>query len=79
MEAALRRRYAPPPARPRPAPRPAPATTPRRLRVAEPFDLTNAARSVYDPDTFERIVSTFRDSYRRLSAGLRLGDAWPQR
>lgn len=49
------------------------------LCVEEPFDLTNAARSVYDPDTFERIVSTFRDSYRRLSAGLRLGDAWPQR
>lgn len=44
----------------------------------EPFDLTNTARSVYDPETFEKIVATFRDSYARLAAGLRLADAWPQ-
>ncbi|XP_047532411.1 poly(A) RNA polymerase gld-2 homolog A-like isoform X1 [Vanessa atalanta] len=49
------------------------------LCVEEPFDLTNTARSVYDPETFEKIVTTFRESYARLSAGLRLQDAWPQR
>ncbi|CAH0588239.1 unnamed protein product [Chrysodeixis includens] len=49
------------------------------LCVEEPFDLTNTARSVYDPETFEKIVNTFRESYKRLAAGLRLGDAWPQR
>ncbi|KAJ0174933.1 hypothetical protein K1T71_009074 [Dendrolimus kikuchii] len=49
------------------------------LCVEEPFDLTNTARSVYDPDTFEKIVRTFRESYKRLSLGLRLADAWPQR
>ncbi|OWR51040.1 poly(A) RNA polymerase gld-2 homolog A-like isoform X1 [Danaus plexippus] len=49
------------------------------LCVEEPFDLTNTARSVYDPETFEQIVSTFRSSYTRLARGLRLRDAWPQR
>ncbi|XP_075979319.1 poly(A) RNA polymerase gld-2 homolog A-like [Anticarsia gemmatalis] len=49
------------------------------LCVEEPFDLTNTARSVYDPDTFDKIVATFRDSYTRLASGLRLADAWPQR
>ncbi|XP_063830177.1 poly(A) RNA polymerase gld-2 homolog A-like [Ostrinia nubilalis] len=48
------------------------------LCVEEPFDLTNTARSVYDPETFEKIVNTFRDSYTRLASGLRLADAWPQ-
>ncbi|XP_059048004.1 poly(A) RNA polymerase gld-2 homolog A-like [Achroia grisella] len=47
------------------------------LCVEEPFDLSNTARSVYDPESFERIVSTFRDSHRRLAAGLRLHRAWP--
>ncbi|XP_013169960.1 PREDICTED: poly(A) RNA polymerase gld-2 homolog A-like [Papilio xuthus] len=47
------------------------------LCVEEPFDLSNTARSVYDPDMFEKIVSTFRESYKRLSAGMRLADAWP--
>ncbi|VVC98770.1 unnamed protein product [Leptidea sinapis] len=46
-------------------------------KTGEPFDLSNTARSVYDPDTFEKIVVAFRDSYRRLAAGLRLSDAWP--
>ncbi|XP_026740159.1 cullin-2-like [Trichoplusia ni] len=41
-------------------------------RKQEPFDLTNTARSVYDPETFEKIVNTFRESYKRLAAGLRL-------
>ncbi|XP_072938177.1 poly(A) RNA polymerase gld-2 homolog A-like [Epargyreus clarus] len=47
------------------------------LCVEEPFDLSNTARSVYDPETFEKIVSTFRESYKRLAAGMRLADAWP--
>ncbi|XP_050679392.1 poly(A) RNA polymerase gld-2 homolog A-like [Leptidea sinapis] len=49
----------------------------KHICVEEPFDLSNTARSVYDPDTFEKIVVAFRDSYRRLAAGLRLSDAWP--
>jgi hypothetical protein len=32
----------------------------------EPFDLTNTARSVYDPDAFDRIQRTFSKSYRIL-------------
>ncbi|CAK1580771.1 unnamed protein product [Parnassius mnemosyne] len=47
------------------------------LCVEEPFDLTNTAHSVYDPETFEKIVNTFKESYKRLAAGLRLADAWP--
>lgn len=48
------------------------------LCVEEPFDLTNTARSVYDPDEFERIVRTFRLAHQRLAASRRLADAWPQ-
>lgn len=44
---------------------------------AEPFDLTNTARSVYDPETFSRIVETFRSSHARLAASPRLASAWP--
>lgn len=47
------------------------------LCVEEPFDLTNTARSVYDPDEFERIVRTFRLAHQRLAASRRLADAWP--
>ncbi|XP_052748030.1 poly(A) RNA polymerase gld-2 homolog B-like isoform X4 [Galleria mellonella] len=57
-----------------PLPRPRPW---KLLCVEEPFDLSNTARSVYDPETFEKIVATFRSSYQRLAAGLRLADAWP--
>ncbi|XP_060804391.1 poly(A) RNA polymerase gld-2 homolog B [Amyelois transitella] len=49
------------------------------LSVEEPFDLSNTARSVYDPETFSKIVTAFKDSHRRLAAGLRLADAWPER
>ncbi|XP_020712232.2 poly(A) RNA polymerase gld-2 homolog A-like isoform X2 [Athalia rosae] len=36
------------------------------LCIEEPFDLTNTARSVYDPDVFERIKQVFRRSYYTL-------------
>lgn len=58
----------------RPVPRPA-----SLICVEEPFDLSNTARSVYDPETFDKIVSTFRESAARLATGLRLRDAWPAR
>ncbi|CAH4020770.1 unnamed protein product [Pieris brassicae] len=50
----------------------------KHICVEEPFDLTNTARSVYDPETFEKIVKAFRDSHRRLAPRPRLAEAWPQ-
>lgn len=38
------------------------------LCIEEPFDLTNTARSVYDPDTFDRIRAIFLASYSRLNS-----------
>lgn len=38
------------------------------LCIEEPFDLTNTARSVYDPDTFDRIRAIFLASYSRLDS-----------
>ena len=36
------------------------------IYFSEPFDQTNTARSVYDPEVFERIKQVFRLSYERL-------------
>uniref|UniRef100_A0A1B6CDZ4 Uncharacterized protein n=1 Tax=Clastoptera arizonana TaxID=38151 RepID=A0A1B6CDZ4_9HEMI len=36
------------------------------LCIEEPFDQTNTARSVYNPDSFERIRTVFRVSFQRL-------------
>ncbi|XP_015599027.1 poly(A) RNA polymerase gld-2 homolog A isoform X3 [Cephus cinctus] len=36
------------------------------LCIEEPFDLTNTARSVYDPDVFSRIKRVFARSYQKL-------------
>jgi len=40
--------------------------------IEEPFELTNTARSVYDPHIFERIKRVFRLSYRKVTASGRL-------
>ncbi|BFF91834.1 poly(A) RNA polymerase gld-2 homolog A [Drosophila madeirensis] len=38
------------------------------LCIEEPFDQTNTARSVYDPDTFERVRAIFLCSFNRLES-----------
>ncbi|XP_043460868.1 poly(A) RNA polymerase gld-2 homolog A-like isoform X1 [Leptopilina heterotoma] len=46
------------------------------LCIEEPFDLTNTARSVYDPEVFERIKQIFRVSYQRLNETLQLSSVF---
>lgn len=36
------------------------------LNVLEPFDFTNTARSVYDPNAFQMIKEIFKQTYQRL-------------
>jgi hypothetical protein len=36
------------------------------FQSVEPFDRTNTARSVYDRDTFEKILGIFAASWKRL-------------
>lgn len=38
----------------------------KHLCIEEPFDLTNTARSVYDPDIFEHVKVIFYQSFKRL-------------
>lgn len=54
------------------------------LCIEEPFDLTNTARSVYDPDVFARIKAIFARTYERLkrtrdlaSIFTKLDNGWP--
>ncbi|XP_043486716.1 poly(A) RNA polymerase gld-2 homolog A-like isoform X1 [Polistes fuscatus] len=42
------------------------------LCIEEPFDLTNTARSVYDPDVFARIKLIFDCTYQKLKEGYNL-------
>jgi len=42
------------------------------LCIEEPFDRTNTARSVYDRDTFDKILGIFNLSYQRLLASRNL-------
>lgn len=42
------------------------------LSRIEPFDRTNTARSVYDRDTFDKILGVFEISYERLQASRNL-------
>lgn len=37
------------------------------LCIEEPFDLTNTARSVYDPEVFQQVKSVFVSSYNKLN------------
>ncbi len=37
------------------------------IRLSEPFDRTNTARSVYDPAAFQKIVDVFRQSAAKIS------------
>lgn len=41
--------------------------------VAEPFELTNTARSVYDPGAFERVKAVFVQSWLKLQSDRNLG------
>jgi len=43
------------------------------LCIEEPYDRTNTARSVYDKNIFERIISIFEICWQRLDASQDLG------
>jgi len=46
------------------------------LCIEEPFEHTNTARSVYDPDVFARIKEVFKQSTMRLKATQQLSSVF---
>ncbi|KYN01539.1 Poly(A) RNA polymerase gld-2 like protein A [Cyphomyrmex costatus] len=46
------------------------------LCIEEPFDLTNTARSVYDPDIFSKIIFILNITYTRLKRRYNLNDVF---
>ncbi|KAG5326766.1 GLD2A polymerase, partial [Acromyrmex charruanus] len=46
------------------------------LCIEEPFDLTNTARSVYDPDMFSKIIFILNITYTRLKRRYSLNDVF---
>ncbi|XP_025989876.2 poly(A) RNA polymerase gld-2 homolog A isoform X2 [Solenopsis invicta] len=48
------------------------------LCIEEPFDLTNTARSVYDPDMFSKIIFILNITYTRLKQRYSLSDVFQE-
>ncbi|XP_012055672.1 PREDICTED: poly(A) RNA polymerase gld-2 homolog A-like [Atta cephalotes] len=48
------------------------------LCIEEPFDLTNTARSVYDPDMFSKIIFILNITYTRLKRRYSLNDVFDE-
>lgn len=46
--------------------------------IIEPFDLTNTARSVYDPDIFSKIIFILNITYTRLKRRYSLNDIFDE-
>lgn len=44
------------------------------LRFTEPFDFTNTARSVYDPEVFQKIKDIFKQTHQQLKKNNNLSD-----
>ncbi|XP_014681435.1 PREDICTED: poly(A) RNA polymerase GLD2-like isoform X2 [Priapulus caudatus] len=53
--------------------KPNPSSQWKCLCIEEPFDYSNAARSVYDEYVFQRIKGVFQNSWRRLNSAKELG------
>ncbi|XP_012530568.1 poly(A) RNA polymerase gld-2 homolog A [Monomorium pharaonis] len=48
------------------------------LCIEEPFDLTNTARSVYDPDMFSKIIFILKFTYTKLKRTYSLSDVFQE-